>query len=139
MICHVRPSALLRRLAWKAMSQRRFVALAAVTGIAVPLAWQAVYFSFLRGDPALINLIMSGGHLDRVLIVLWPSWLFLLADPEERSVAIPAAAIAVNAFLYAAVGWLVWFGLNRQRLMLPVVAVGLLAGWSALLRWYVGS
>ena len=82
---------------------------------------------------------MSGGHLDRVLVAIWPSWLFLIADPEERSVVIPAAAVAVNALLYGAVGWLVWFGLNRRRLVLPVVAVGVLAGWYALLRWYVGA
>jgi hypothetical protein len=121
------------------MSQRRFVGFAAAIGVAVPLAWLAVYWVFLRGNPALINSIMSGAHFDRVLVVVWPSWLFLIADPEERSVAIPAAAIAVNALLYGVVGWLVWFGLNRRRLMLPLVAVGVLAGWYALLRWYVGA
>lgn len=121
------------------MSQRRFVAVATAVGIAVPLAWLAVYWTFLQGNPARINSIMSGWHFDRVLVAVWPSWLFLIADPEETSVAIPAAAIAVNALLYGAVGWLVWFGLNRRRFMLPVVAVGVLAGWYALLRWYVGA
>ncbi len=121
------------------MSQRRFVALAAAIGVMVPLAWLAVYWTFLRGNPALISSIMSGAHFDRVLIAVWPSWLFLIADPEERSVAIPAAAIAVNALLYGVVGSLVWFGLNRRRFMLPVVAVGVLAGWYGLLRWYVGA
>lgn len=121
------------------MNQRRFVGFAAAVGVAVPLAWLAVYWTFLRGNPALINSIMSGGYFDRVLIAIWPSWLFLIADPEERSVAIPAVAIAVNALLYGAVGWLVWFGLNRRRLMLPVVAIVVLAGWYVLLRWYVGA
>ena len=60
-------------------------------------------------------------------------------DPDERSVTIPAAAIAVNVILYAAVGWLMRIGLKRRRLLLPMVAVGLLAGWYALLRWYVGA
>ncbi|MBK9134129.1 MAG: hypothetical protein IPM15_07220 [Betaproteobacteria bacterium] len=131
--------ALLRSLAGSAMSQSRFVAFAAAVGVAIPLVWLAIYWTFLRGNPSLINSIMSGGHLDRVLVAIWPSWLFLIADPEERSVVIPAAAVAVNALLYGAVGWLVWFGLNRRRLVLPVVAVGVLAGWYALLRWYVGA
>ena len=121
------------------MSQRRFVGFAAAIGVAIPLAWLAAYWVFFRGNPALTNSIMSGAHFDRVLVVVWPSWLFLIADPEERSVAIPAAAIAVNALLYGVVGWLVWFGLNRRRLMLPLVAVGVLAGWYVLLRWYVGA
>jgi hypothetical protein len=121
------------------MSQARFVAFAAGIGAAIPLIWLAVYWAFLRGNPALINSIMSGAQFDRVLVVMWPSWLFLIADPEERSIAIPVAAIAVNGLLYGVVGWLVWYGLNRRRLMLPFVAVGVLAGWYALLRWYVGA
>jgi hypothetical protein len=121
------------------MSDRRFVTLAAAIGVAIPLLWLAVYWAFLRGDPALIKSVMPVGHLDRVLVAVWPSWLFLIADPEERSVALPAAAIAVNAFLYGAIGWLIWFGLNRNRLVLAGVAVALLAGWYSLLRWYVGG
>lgn len=120
------------------MSQRRFVGFAAAIGVGVSLAWLIIYWAFLRGNPALIHSVMSGAHFDRVLVVVWPSWLFLIADPEERSVVIPAAAIAVNGLLYGFVGWLVWFGLNRRRVVLPVVVVGVLAGWYALLRWYVG-
>lgn len=120
------------------MTQRRFVIFAAAIGVAIPLIWLAVYWSFLRGNPAFINAIMSDGHFDRVLIAIWPSWLFLIADPEERSVAIPVLAIAVNAMLYGVVGWLVWLGLNRWRFILPLVATGVLAGWYILLRWYVG-
>lgn len=121
------------------MNQRRFVAFAAGIGVAIPLVWLAVYWTFLRGNPALINSVMSDSHFDRVLIAIWPSWLFLIADPEERSVAIPTAAIAVNAVLYGGVGWLVWFGLNRRRFVLPVVAIGVLVGWYFLLRWYAGA
>ena len=118
------------------MSQHRFAAIAAGIGFAIPLVWMAVYWAFLRSDPALINSVMSGGRFDRVLIAVWPSWLFLIADPEERSIAIPAAAIIVNAVLYGFVGWLVWFGLNRRPFILPVVAVGVAAGWYLLLGWY---
>ncbi|MBX3628248.1 MAG: hypothetical protein KF892_24890 [Rhizobacter sp.] len=121
------------------MSQYRFVALAATIGGAIPLVWLAVYWTFLRGNPALIHSIMSTGHFDRILVAIWPSWLFLIADPEERSFAIPAAAIAVNALLYGVVGWLIWFGLNRQRFMLAVLAAAVLVGWYALLRWYAGA
>lgn len=121
------------------MSQSRFVIFAGGVGVAIPLVWLAVYWLFLRGNSALINSVMSDGYFDRVLIAIWPSWLFLIADPDERSIAVLTAAIVVNALLYGAIGWLVWFGLNRRRFVLPVIAVGVLAGWYLLLRWYTGS
>jgi hypothetical protein len=121
------------------MSQRRFIGLAVAIGAAVPILWLAIYWAFLRGNPTLINSVMSAGHFDRVLIAVWPSWVLMIANPEERSVAIPAMAIVVNALLYGVFGWLIWFGLNRKRLMLGVVAAALIAGWYLLLRWYVGS
>ena len=121
------------------MSQWRFVAWAVGGGIAIPALWLFVQRVFLSNDPSLSHLLLSSYRFDRVLLAVWPSSILLMADPEGQSVAIPAAAIAVNAVLYGVVGWLVWYGLNRRRLMLPVVAVGVLAGWYALLRWYVGA
>jgi hypothetical protein len=134
-----RDEPVLRDHAGRAMSQVRFVALAAGIGTAIPLFWFAVYWAFLRGNPQLINSVMSVAHFDRVLVAIWPSWLFLIADPEEQSVAIPTAAVAVNALLYGAVGWWVWFGLNRRRFVLPVLAIAVFGGWFFLLRWYTGS
>lgn len=119
------------------MNQRLFVTSAAAIGVAVPVLWLLVYWAVLRGDSSLTNSIMSGWHFDRVLIVLWPSWLLLIADPEERSIAIPLVAIAINAVLYGGVGWLIWFGLSQRRHVLTGVATVLLAGWYVLLRWYL--
>ena len=112
------------------MSQGRFVGFAVAVGIAIPVTWLVVYWIFLRGNAA----IMSEGHL-RALSVIWPSWPLLMADPEERSVAIPAVSIAINALLYGIVGWLIWFGLNRNRLVLAVVFAALIVGWYLLQRW----
>lgn len=116
------------------MSQGRFVGFAVAVGIAVPVTWLVVYWIFLRGHAA----IMSEVHI-RALSVIWPSWPLLMADPEERSVAIPAMSIAINALLYGVVGWLIWFGLNRNRLVLAVVAVTLIVGWYLLQRWLSGG
>ena len=112
------------------MSLGRFVGFAVAAGIAIPAAWLMLYWVFMRGNAA----IMSEAHL-RVLAVVWPSWLLLMADPEERSVAIPAMSIAINALLYGIVGWLIWIGLNRNRIVLAILAAVLLAGWYLLLRW----
>ena len=120
------------------MSMRRFVILATAIGAAIPILWLVFYFFFLRGNSALTNTVMSVAHFDRVLVVVWPSWLLLIADPEGRSFTVPFIAIAINALLYGVVGWLIWIGLNRSRLLLTCVAIGLIAGWFWLLQWYIG-
>jgi hypothetical protein len=97
-----------------------------------------VYWTFLRGDPALTNSVMST-NFDRVLVALWPSWLFLIADPEERNVTLHIASIAVNALLYGALGWLMWLGLNGSRAILGAAGAIVLAGWYFLLSWYIGE
>ena len=121
------------------MSQRLFVTLAVALGVAVPVVWLVVQWGFLRGNAALSNLVLSSYRFDRVVLALWPSSLLLMADPEERSVAIPALSIAINALLYGIVGWLIWFGLNRNRLVLAGVVAALIVGWYLLLRWLYGG
>lgn len=121
------------------MSRSRFIAVAVAMGVALPLAWLAIYWALLRGNPALINSLMSSGHLDRVLLALWPGWLLFIADPEEGSIAIPAVAIGTNALLYGVIGWLAWVGLTRRRVVLLALVAGVIAGWYLLLRWYGGA
>lgn len=117
------------------LKQSRFVALSVGLGVALPVLWLLVYWLFLRGNPDLTRWIM-GSRFDRVLIAIWPSWFFFVADPEERSITIPLASIAVNALLYGALGWLVWFGLYRYRAMLGVAIATVLIGWYFLFSWY---
>ena len=121
------------------MNQFRFVVFATGIGVAIPLLWMAIYWFVLRGNAALIYSLMSEGRFDRVLIAVWPSWLFFIADPNEQSIAIPVVSVVVNGVLYGAVGWLVWYGLNRHRFVLPVTAVGIVAGMYSVLRWYGGA
>jgi hypothetical protein len=121
------------------MSQWRFAVWAVGVGIAVPVLWLVVQRVFLSNDPDLSYLLLSSYRFDRVLLALWPSSVLLMADPEGKSTAIPTVAIAANAVLYGAVGWLVRFGLNRRGFMLPVVGIGVVAGWYFLLSWYAGG
>lgn len=120
------------------MSARRFVSLAVAIGVAIPVLWLSVYWLFMRGDPTLINLVMSTYRMDRLLLAVWPSWILFIADPEERSVAIPAVSVAANALLYGSLGWSIWFGLYRRRIVLAGVVTFVLVGWYVLLRWYGG-
>jgi hypothetical protein len=120
------------------VSARRFVSLAVAIGVAIPALWLTVYWLFLRGDPALIGSVMSTYRMDRVLLAVWPSWVLFIADPEERSIAIPVVSVAVNALLYGSLGWLVWIGLYRQRTVLAIVVASVLVGWYFLFSWYGG-
>jgi hypothetical protein len=120
------------------LNPQRFVALSVGVGVAVPALWLFVYWVFLRSNPGLISLIMGTYHVDRALLAVWPSWIFLVADPEERSIAIPVVSVAVNAALYGALGWLFWFGLYRHRAILGVVIAVALSGWYFLFSWYTG-
>jgi hypothetical protein len=118
--------------------QSRFVAFSFGIGVALPVLWLFIYWVFLKGNPDVISWIMSS-RFDRVLIAIWPSWFFFVADPEERSVTIPLASVAVNGVLYGALGWTVWLGLYRHRAMLGVALAAVLIGWFFLFRWYAGA
>lgn len=121
------------------MSQRRFVVIAVLLGLAVPLAWLTFYWSFLRGNSLLISEFMASGF-DRVLVALWPSWLLLIADPDERNITIAAASVFVNGGLYGLVGWLMWLGIySKGRIFLGLTLVAISIAWYLVLRLYIGS
>jgi hypothetical protein len=115
------------------MSRWRFVSIGLCLGIGIPTAWLVIYWTFLRDHAGMI----SPWQL-RVLLNVWPSWAFLMADPEERSMTIPALSIAINALLYGIGGWSIWFGLNRNRFALFAVVVVVVIGSYSLQRWLSG-
>lgn len=117
----------------------RWVAISTGVGVAVPCLWLLFHWMVLRGNPGLIDSIMETFHFDRVLLAIWPSWILLLADPEEKSVAIPVVSVVVNAALYGIVGWLLWFGFYRHRTVLGLVIAAIAGGWFFLLSWYTGA
>jgi len=120
------------------MRPKYFIGCAFGVGLGLPIVWLIAYWTVLRGNADVMHSVMATGHLDRVLLALWPTSIFLAADPEDRSVAIPIISIALNAALYGGVGWLVWFGLYRSRAVLAGTIVLLLVGWYCLSGWYAG-
>lgn len=121
------------------LSRRLFIVVSIGIGITLPLLWLTVYWTLLRGNPTLIASIMATLPVDKVLLVIWPSWIFFVADPEESSVIIPVASIVVNAALYGILGWLVWMGLYRHKAILGAVVIAIISGWYLLLSWYTGA
>lgn len=120
------------------MSQRRFAGLSVAVGVAIPALWFIAYWAFFRGDPSLSHSAMSAFQIDKVLLAIWPSSMFLMADPEGKSVLIPLVSVAVNAVLYGVMGWLVWLGVYRNKAILGAAVGMVVAGWCFLLGWYLG-
>jgi hypothetical protein len=120
------------------MSQRHFVGWSLAIGVTVPILWLLVNWGVLSGNPSLSHTFLSRLYIDRVLLAIWPSSVLLMADPAGKSVVIPLASVAMNAVLYAVLGWLLWLGINRNKALLGVVAVLVLSGWYFLFWWYLG-
>lgn len=120
------------------MSQRRFIGLFLLVGLAIPVLWFALDSALLRGNPRLSYFLMSTLRVDRVLLAVWPSSVLLMADPEGKSFLIRFLSLLVNGALYGAMGWLVWLGLHRHRAILAVALAVAAAGWWLLFGWYLG-
>lgn len=121
------------------MAPQYFVSLAIGAGVFVPIIWFILNWAFLEKNPSIAYLLLSEWHLDRVMIAVWPSSILLLADPKSETVVIPLISTAVNAALYGGLGWLVWLGLYKNRIVLAVPILLILVGWYFLLSWYTGS
>jgi hypothetical protein len=96
-----------------------------------------LYRTFLKDNPAFWDWAMTV-PLDGVMLTLWPSSIMLMADPNDESIAIPVFSIAVNGALYAGLGWLVWFGLYKNRIVFAGTSAVILFGFYKLIGLYVG-
>src|SRR3972149_7906440 len=103
----------------------RYISLFALAGLITPillLLSNAFY-------PIAINY-----KLFVVTILMWPSSILMLASVWGIDYWILSLSIVVNILLYAFIGLLVWWGLNRERWTLYVVVVLIALMWWILLR-----
>jgi hypothetical protein len=88
------------------MKPRRFAARAAILGLLVPLVCETAYY---------IHPYMAGAWM----LWIWPSSIQLMVlqfDPPPYEVAIIIAeSVALNVFLYGAIGWMIGFAYSRRR------------------------
>lgn len=99
----------------------RAALLSAALGALAPVLWYLVYRML---GPTQIDWIYAM-PLDKVLIVVWPTSIFLIGDPTNQNYALQAFSAFSNVVFYTIVGSLVWLGLRRSRwiLLLPVAIV----------------
>jgi hypothetical protein len=108
---------------------------AALLGLFTPIP-------FFSAQLLIENLGMSGRAWTEKLLnaplMAWPSSIVMMAtagvDPlGGPALAVFAASTLVNVVLYAVVGWLIWIGLFRSRVVLLLTLAGVAALWIRLL------
>ena len=122
----------------RVIALRSFVIWAASVGLGIPIIFLTFYWTILKGNTDLWVSLMDVWQLNRVLLALWPSWILLMVDPNDESIAIPVVSIALNGALYAGLGWLVWFGLYKNRMVLVGTILLILFGCYKLIGLYFG-
>ncbi|CAH1385770.1 hypothetical protein [Candidatus Nitrotoga sp. M5] len=108
----------------------RFVGLFALAGMLIPIV--------LRGAWVLVDRYL-GSNLDiqvaiqKLTLVLWPSWLMGLADvPNNQEIQLFLILLAVNIILYAVLGVLIWLGLKSHVSFYGIAGIMMVALW-----WWV--
>jgi len=110
----------------------KFIGFFSLVGLVLPclffIAWR-----FLEDAPNLYGSI--GNKLELLQLVAWPSSIFMMATTGEGGMnfEILVISITVNVILYAIIGFLIWFGLYKQRWVLFCTAASLLLSWYFLL------
>src|SRR5260221_8283362 len=101
----------------------RTVSYFAVTGMAVPIIFQLVWWIVDIYGRSASQLWIP---LQKLMLVLWPTSLIGLRAPPGAVLGFFVLAMAANVVLYAIVGSAVWYGLVKHRaaLLLPVILMG---------------
>jgi hypothetical protein len=110
---------------------RVFIVLFSLVGLVVPALFTAL-------SQLLTGIYRPDSHVwrfDIVQLLLWPSSIFMLATAGHEGIDYEMLAISIvaNVALYALLGFLVWWGVYKQRWVLYVVAGVIALGWYKLL------
>jgi hypothetical protein len=116
------------------MTARRFILSFVVLGILVPAAWFVFYWTVGRSHPEALRWVMLNTRIHELLLLLCPSSLLMMLDSEDKSLWLPLITIALNALLYAILGWLFWIGIKRSLIVLIGTTAAVLISWYGLLN-----
>lgn len=117
----------------------KFIGAFALAGFVIPCLLTIVW-EIVEKIPDL-NIIM-GIILSPILMLLWPSSILVVVndmspDQEGINYGILAISIIANVILYSVIGFLVWWGWNRQKWILIVVGSAITIGWYKILSSYI--
>jgi len=116
------------------MTARRFILSFVAVGVFFPAVWFIFYWTIGKAHPETIRWVMLDTRIHELLLLLCPSSLLMLMDPEDQSFGLPIITIFLNAILYAILGWLVWIGIRQSKTVLIGTIALVLMGWYGLLN-----
>lgn len=90
---------------------KRLIVAVTCLGLFVPIVWMTLYHqsaSFAQWWFA------APQWIEAVRLVLWPSAILLMADPQDSNVSLWVVSALINAALYAVVASLVGHALYRR-------------------------
>lgn len=85
--------------------------------------------------------VSIGMNLFPVYLLFWPSSILVMVDdlsPDQKGIdyGILTISIIANVILYSVIGFLLWWGWNRQKWVLIVVGFAITMGWYKILRLF---
>ena len=72
-------------------------------------------------------------------MLFWPSSILMVVDdlsPDQKGISYGVLTISIiaNVILYSVIGFLLWWGWNRQKWVLILVGSAITMGWYKILR-----
>jgi hypothetical protein len=107
----------------------KLIALFSLAGLVIPILLTLLWKLLERYQHAYLSI---GGVLEILQLLVWPSSIFMMATAGHKGIGYGMLALSItgNIVFYALLGFLIWWGLHKQRWML-YFAIGLL-----ILIWY---
>lgn len=84
-------------------------------GAFLPVAW-IFYYVTVGADSYAIDWLAQSAWFQNFRLMLWPSSLLLIADPNDANIPLWITSVLLNVGLYAVVGCLVWLSLHESKL-----------------------
>lgn len=107
----------------------KFTALFSLVGLVIPVILTLFWKLLEQYRHAYLAV---GRVMEIVQLLIWPSSIFMIATAGSKDIdyGMLALSIITNIAFYAVIGFLIWWGLNKQRWVI-YLAMGLIA-----LIWY---
>lgn len=106
---------------------RHMIVMMGIAGALIPITFFGFYYSL----PGFSNWWYGLPWWTSVVrLLVWPSSLLMLGDPLDQSWILPAVSTALNAGLYVAIGFSLWYGYKESKIvLLGTIAVLLLGAY----------
>lgn len=111
------------------------ITLFSLAGLVIPILFTLVWRLLEQHPRAWLAI---GAKLEIVQVLMWPSSIFMMATTGHDGIdyGMLALSITINIVLYASIGFLIWWGINKQRWAIYCALGLVLLIWYKLFTWF---